>query len=80
MLRDVIGLETEPQLRPATITGYECKLWGQYPALLDATGNAVHWAVYRVETVKHGERLASYETDDYRADSCRINYTDGKSP
>ena len=26
MLRDVLSLETEPQLRPATIIGYECKL------------------------------------------------------
>lgn len=80
MLRDVLGLETEPQLRSATITGYECKLWGQYPALLDAPEKVVRGAVYHVETDEHGERLASYETDNYRADPCRINYTDGNKP
>lgn len=80
MLRDVLGLETEPQLRPATVTGYECKLWGQYPALLDAPEKVVHGAVYHVKTEEHGERLASYETDNYQADPCRINYTDGDEP
>lgn len=80
MLRDVLGLATEPQLRPANITGYECKLWGQYPALLDAPQKVVLGAVYHVETEEHGERLASYETDNYRADPCRINYTDGNEP
>lgn len=80
MLRDVLGLETEPQLRPATITGYECKLWGQYPALLDAPEKVVHGAVYHVGTEEHGERLASYETNNYRADPCRISYTDGCEP
>ena len=79
MLRDVLGLETEPQLRPASITGYECKLWGQYPALLDAPEKIVHGAVYH-ETEEHGERLASYETDNYRAEPCCINYIDGNEP
>jgi gamma-glutamylcyclotransferase (GGCT)/AIG2-like uncharacterized protein YtfP len=80
MLRDVLELETVPQLRPATITGYECKLWGQYPALLDAPEKVVYGFVYHVETEEHGERLASYETDNYRADPCRINYIDGNEP
>lgn len=80
MLRDVLGLKTEPQLRPASITDYECKLWGQYPALLDAPGKVVHGAVYHVETEEHAERLAGYETDNLRADRCRIDYTDGNEP
>ncbi|KKK26142.1 hypothetical protein ARAM_005993 [Aspergillus rambellii] len=74
------ALETEPQLRPATITGYECKLWGQYPALLDAPGKVVHGTVYHVETIEYGERLASYETDNYQANPCHINYTDRNKP
>lgn len=78
MLRDVLGLETKPEPRPATITGYEYKLWGQYPVFLDAPEKIVHGAVYYVKTEEHGERLASYETDHYRPDPCRINYTDGK--
>ena len=27
-----------------------------------------------------GRGLASYETDNYRADPCRIDYTDGNEP
>ncbi|KAJ5576600.1 hypothetical protein N7535_003526 [Penicillium sp. DV-2018c] len=80
MLRDILGLETMPQLRPAAITGYECKLWGQYPALLAAPEKVVHGFVYHVETEEHGGRLASYETDNYRADPCHITYTDENEP
>ncbi|KAJ5664062.1 hypothetical protein N7507_004793 [Penicillium longicatenatum] len=80
MVREILGLEFEPELRSARLSGYECKLWGQYPALLDAPGSVVEGAVYHVETVEHGERLAAYETNNYHADPCRIRYTDGKEP
>ncbi|KAL4779074.1 hypothetical protein BJX76DRAFT_362125 [Aspergillus varians] len=80
MLRDILRLETEPVLRPASLTGYECKLWGQYPALLDAKGSVVHGFVYRVQAEEHGGRLAGYETDNYRAEPCQIQYTDGNQP
>lgn len=71
---------TEPKLRPATITGYECKLWGQYPALLDAPGKDAHGFAYHVETEEHAARLASYGTDNYRADPCLVKYPDGNEP
>ncbi|KAJ5987147.1 hypothetical protein N7451_011512 [Penicillium sp. IBT 35674x] len=80
MVREILGLETEPELRPARLSGYECKLWGQYPALLDAPDSVVEGAVYHVETVEHGKRLAAYETNNYHAVPCRIHYTDGKKP
>lgn len=88
ILREVLGLdpaETEERkadfdIRPAHIIGYECKLWGQYPALLDASGSVVEGAVFRVRTVQEGGRLAAYETRNYRTVSCRIHYTDGKEP
>lgn len=31
-----------------------------------------------VQTEKDGEGLAAYENGNYRADPCRIRYTDGK--
>ena len=80
MIRDILELETEPELRPARIVGYKCGLWGQYPALLDARGSVVEGAVYHVETVEHGERLAAYETNNYKTHPCRISYTDGEEP
>lgn len=46
MVREILGLETEPELRPARLSGYKCKLWGQYPALLDAPDSVVGGAVY----------------------------------
>ena len=80
MIREILELENEPELRPARVVGYKCKLWGQYPALLDARGSVVEGAVYHVETVEHGERLAAYETNNYKTHPCRISYTDGKEP
>ena len=71
---------SKPELRAARLSDYECKLWGQYPALLDAPGSMVEGAVYHVETVEHGERLAAYETKNYQTGPCRICYTGGKEP
>ncbi|KAB8067584.1 hypothetical protein BDV29DRAFT_200088 [Aspergillus leporis] len=69
-----------PELRPAFILGYECKLWGQYPALVDAPNSVVEGAAYNVQTVEEGERLAAYETSNYRTEPCLMKYTDGKEP
>ena len=80
MIRDILELEYEPDLRPARIVGYKSKLWGQYPALLDARDSVIEGAVYYVETVEHGERLAAYETKNYKTHPCRMSYTDGKEP
>ncbi|KAJ0420571.1 hypothetical protein BJY00DRAFT_284098 [Aspergillus carlsbadensis] len=77
-LCDVLHLDDTLQLRPAKIVGYECRLWGQYPALVDADAESktVSGYVYRVETQQHARRLAEYETGNYRAEPCRILYTD----
>ena len=81
MLADVVGLEDEPNLRPAKIVGYSCKLWGQYPAMQDGPqGAEVKGAVYHVQSVAHGKRLAEYETNNYKAKPCLIQYTDGVEP
>ncbi|KAJ5918069.1 hypothetical protein N7454_010444 [Penicillium verhagenii] len=80
MLREILGLETEPELRPAYLSGYKCKLWGQYPAILDCSDSVVEGAVYHVKTVEHGRKLAAYETQSYQAGPCHIRYTDGKEP
>jgi hypothetical protein len=79
MVREILGLENEPELRLARLSGYKCKLWGQYPALLDALDSVVEGVVYHVKMVEHGERLAAYETKNYQAGPYRIRYTDGKA-
>lgn len=60
--------------------GYECNLWGQYSALVDAPQKDVHGVVYHVESEKDDKRLASYETNNSQADSCHIYYDDGNTP
>ncbi|KAL3440955.1 hypothetical protein BJX65DRAFT_314286 [Aspergillus insuetus] len=78
LLRQILNLDGEPHLRPAKVFGCECKLWGPYPALMetDDPTDVVHGYVYRVETEAHARRLAEYETGNYRAESCRVTYTD----
>ena len=82
MLAEILSLDHEPELRPAYIQGYKCRLWGQYPALLDAgsddEGRVVEGAVYNVGSVEDGGKLAAYETGYYRAERCLIRYVDGE--
>jgi gamma-glutamylcyclotransferase (GGCT)/AIG2-like uncharacterized protein YtfP len=81
ILAEILGLESSPSLRPAYIMGYERKLWGQYPALLDgAQGSVVHGAVCHVPAVDDAVKLAKYETRNYQPESCMIHYTDGIEP
>ncbi|KAK2873580.1 hypothetical protein FQN49_002267 [Arthroderma sp. PD_2] len=81
MIAEILKLDKEPELRPACIAGYQCKLWGQYPALLDGPPCAiVEGAVYDVESVEDGEKLAAYETGNYRPRLVYIEYIDGKEP
>ncbi|RBR18670.1 uncharacterized protein FIESC28_05947 [Fusarium coffeatum] len=81
MLADVLGLDQVPELRPAKVVGYSCKLWGQYPALQNGPQDAqVSGAVYHVQSVAHGKRLAEYETTSYRVQPCLVKYIDGKEP
>ncbi|GFF58622.1 conserved hypothetical protein [Aspergillus udagawae] len=80
MIGEILELDKEPKLRPAYIMGYECKMWGQYPALLNCPGSVVEGAAYHVHTTRDAERLAVYETGNYRAESYLIKYMDGKEP
>ncbi|CVL07012.1 hypothetical protein FPRO04_12110 [Fusarium proliferatum] len=81
MLADILGLKEKSTMRPAKIRGYARKLWGQYPAMQDGPQDAqVSGSVYHVQSVAHAKRLAQYETNNYRAKPCLIQYTDGKEP
>jgi gamma-glutamylcyclotransferase (GGCT)/AIG2-like uncharacterized protein YtfP len=78
LLQEVISLPSRPTLKPAYIIGYELKLWGQYPALIDKTGGDVEGSSYEVRTVADAERLQEYETKAYRAESCTIHFGAGE--
>lgn len=81
MLVEILELDITPELRPAYLHGYQCKLWGQYPALLPSSDNErVEGAAYRVRTQGDAEKLAQYETRSYLASPCEIKYLDDRSP
>lgn len=82
MLVEILSLETEPELRPAYIEGFRCKLWGQYPALVvdEMPGSRVEGAVYEVRSGGDAEKLAAYETGNYATVSCDIVFQDGREP
>lgn len=82
MLVEILGLDTTPELRPAYLEGFRCKiLAGQYPALLSSSeGERAEGAAYRVRSQGDAEKLAQYETRSYLARPCEIKYLDGQSP
>ncbi|KAJ9361172.1 hypothetical protein DTO280E4_3919 [Paecilomyces variotii] len=77
-LRDVLQLSSWPELRPAKIVGYHCKLWGQFPALLES-GDEVHGMAYWVQSMTELERLIGYEGDLYARKRCMIHFNNGQS-
>ncbi len=78
ILKGVLGLQTEPVLRPAKVYGYELTNWGQYKALIDGKpGTALAGLAYMVESVEHEYRLATYETGAYTLKPCSVYFTDG---
>jgi gamma-glutamylcyclotransferase (GGCT)/AIG2-like uncharacterized protein YtfP len=81
MLMEILDLKETPMLRRATIAGYSCKLWGQYPALVNGPqGGIVEGAMYDVQTEEHAAKLAEYETRAYMAAPCDISLVDGEEP
>ncbi|KAK9783811.1 putative gamma-glutamylcyclotransferase [Seiridium cardinale] len=81
VLKQVLGIQEEPTLRPAKVLGYVLSAWGQYPALIDGdTGTEVCGYAYEVQTVDHEYRLAYYETNAFKLRACKIYFTDGKEP
>jgi gamma-glutamylcyclotransferase (GGCT)/AIG2-like uncharacterized protein YtfP len=77
-LKRALNLKERPIPQLATITGYHCKLWGQYPALLDGPyGAKVNGLVYEVQSAEQVQLLQEYETRHYRIAGCRIQLEDG---
>ncbi|KAF1349794.1 hypothetical protein BDV97DRAFT_175495 [Delphinella strobiligena] len=81
MLRDVLGIDELPHLRPATVVGYACRTWGQYPALVDGDmGEVVSGRAWELSDVNYAKRLMEYETNSYSIKAAQIFYTDSLSP
>jgi hypothetical protein len=73
ILGGVLGLESDPTTRPATLYGYELASWGQYGTLLDSASDATVGCAYLVQSPEAAHKLAYYETDAYTLAVCRIH-------
>ncbi|KAJ5208950.1 hypothetical protein N7449_003329 [Penicillium cf. viridicatum] len=61
-------------MRRARVTGFEIKLWGPYPALLDGEPfRSVDGMAYEILSKTELDRLAAYETDKYQLTPCSID-------
>ncbi|KAM0223443.1 hypothetical protein ACHAPA_006720 [Fusarium lateritium] len=81
MLKQVLELPHDPELRRAKTIGYSLSSWGQYKALVDGkTGEEVLGCAYQVQSPEHEYKLAYYETNAYELAPCLIHFTDGKEP
>jgi cation transport regulator ChaC len=77
-LTRVLGLIDWPVTVPASITGYSCKMWGPYPALIDGpTDGTVQGVAFEVKSQQVATRLAEYETDAYVEHGCIIQFENG---
>lgn len=71
VLQAVLDLSELPITRPATISGFEIKMWGIYPALVPSTASEkVLGSVWELTSEDHFDRLAAYETAAYRWIEC----------
>ncbi|XMA17170.1 hypothetical protein WAI453_009961 [Rhynchosporium graminicola] len=77
-LRKILQLEDKPVLQPASIVGWETKLWGQYPALTFKANAIAHGMACEVQKEEQVEYLKSYETDVYKVKGCKIKFVDGR--
>ncbi|CAO2653501.1 Nn.00g029120.m01.CDS01 [Neocucurbitaria sp. VM-36] len=71
-----------PPPQPATISGFQVKMWGIYPALVPGTSTTtssglVTGTVWKVDVEEHFDRLAAYETAAYEWVEVEATLEDG---
>lgn len=78
-LQRVLGTRYRPRnLVPAEIVGYHIKMWGPYPALIvGPPENAVKGVAYEVKSGVDKNKLATYESNNYREHKCCIRLKGG---
>lgn len=81
VVKSVLDLKTEPELREAKVIGYSLSLWGQYKALIDGdTDQEVFGRGFWVQSPEDEFKLAYYETNAYELAPCTIYFMDGNEP
>ncbi|KAJ5263716.1 hypothetical protein N7478_011321 [Penicillium angulare] len=63
-----------PIMSRARVIGYDVKLWGPYPVLIDGKPlQTVDGMVFEILSKTQLDRLVSYETDNYQLQPCLID-------
>jgi gamma-glutamylcyclotransferase (GGCT)/AIG2-like uncharacterized protein YtfP len=81
-LSKVLGTERRPETQPAKIfRGFTCKLWGPYPALINAERpwEPIHGVVYEVQNEDEEQRLLDYHGVHYSLTICKVELEDGST-
>ena len=84
LLASILGLKSDPQLKPAKVIGFRIKLWGSFPAMIQAHGQTLHGVAYEIASDQEVEnqvaKLQTYETSRYRRYPVIVRYEDGTRP
>ncbi|KAK2804151.1 hypothetical protein FQN50_006693 [Emmonsiellopsis sp. PD_5] len=76
-LATVLDLPRLPKMRPARLTDYRVKYWGERPVLVHEPYHQVEGMVYQVRSEEEAGRLAEFQTERFWITRCRIQYLDG---
>jgi len=76
-----LGDTESPVTRPASITGYSCKMSGSYPSIVDGPSpeSIVHGVALEVTSLLVVRKIAEYQSFSYVKHDCIIRFEDGES-
>jgi len=77
VIQAILGLPEVPTTQPATISGFQIKMWGIYPTMIPSSSGKVVGVVWEVTSEDQFERLAAYETAAYRWVKCEAILENG---
>jgi gamma-glutamylcyclotransferase (GGCT)/AIG2-like uncharacterized protein YtfP len=78
VLARILQQHHRPEIYPASIKGWQCKMSGEYPALVLGS-DYVRGMAYEVRSPRERDRLTLYETDAYKLQNCLIEFEHGRS-
>jgi gamma-glutamylcyclotransferase (GGCT)/AIG2-like uncharacterized protein YtfP len=77
VIKAILNLPGLPATKLATISGFQIKMWGIYPAMVPSTSGSVTGVIWKVDSEEHFERLAAYETSVYDWIECDVTLEGG---
>ncbi|TVY84861.1 AIG2-like protein C [Lachnellula suecica] len=77
VLHVIAQLPKPPTMVPATVSGFQMKMWSIYPTLIKRDGFKVSGTLWKAEEEEQFLRLQSYETAAYTWCFCDVELEDG---